>query len=288
MACNISNVHQYRIKVECCKEIDIMLPDEFPPFITGCTFMPDGQILLCDNRNKRLKVLHKVDNGLALGECLELQDEPWDIALIHSNCSDAVITIPKLKQIQVLQVEPRLQPGRVIEFDKFCWGVHVLGEELYVTSHYDPGNDEIRVLSMDGKLKKTTGMDQYGTILFRAPYYVTVSEATGKIFVSDNHTGIVTCLTSDGKYGYKYKDNDLKTPNGICVFDHETVLVCGQISRNAQLVSSDGTRIQTVLYSRNIARAPFSVAYMQSVNKLAIGCWDQRKLFVVTFKHSLK
>ena len=66
MAGNISNVRQYRIKVDCYKEIDIMLTDEFPPFITGCTFMPDGQILLCDNRNKRLKVLHKVDNGLAL------------------------------------------------------------------------------------------------------------------------------------------------------------------------------------------------------------------------------
>ena len=155
----------------------------------------------------------------------------------------------------------------MIEFDKFCWGVHVLGEELYVTFHDDPGNGEIRVFwGMDGKLKKTIGMDQYGTILFRAPYYVTFSEATGKIFVSDNHTGIVTCLISDGKYGYKYKDNDLKNPNGICVFDHETVLVCGQISRNAQLVSSDGTRTQTVLYSRNIC----NVAKFSDFNRIVV------------------
>ena len=80
--------------------------------------MSDGQILLCDNSNKIGKVLHTADKVLTLTESLELQDVPWDIELMTSNSSDAVITIPKLKLIRILEAEPSLKTGIVIQCDK--------------------------------------------------------------------------------------------------------------------------------------------------------------------------
>ena len=47
------------MKVKSTKEVNIKLPDDNEdPDITGCTFLSNGRILLCDNENK--KVIQKL------------------------------------------------------------------------------------------------------------------------------------------------------------------------------------------------------------------------------------
>ena len=264
------------MKVESSSQVNIKLPDdEYKPRITGCEVLPNGQIILCDYDNDNLKLLH---SSLTVKEVLDLQAKPWDVSVI--NDSSAIITLPRLKQLQYMQLEPSLKSGRVVQLDKWCWGIAVAGEYLYVTLHNSPGEGEVRILDMKGSLKRKIGVNPRGSFMFVNPCYLTQSAATGKIYVSDMVTATVTCLMSDGSTVYQYKDKDLELARGVCVDDEENIIVCGFGSNNVNIVTASGRNNGCLLTSEDGIRSPASVAYRHTNDTLIIGCFGQNNLFV--------
>ena len=114
------------MKVRSSNQVNIKLPDDkFNPGIFGCEVLPNGQIILCDFNNINLKLLQ---SSFTVKEVFGLQDEPWDVSVINN--SSAIITLPLLKQLQYMQLEPGLKSGRVIQLDEQCWDVAVAGEDI--------------------------------------------------------------------------------------------------------------------------------------------------------------
>ena len=69
--------------VKSTKEVDINVPnDDSSPFISGCTFLSNGRILLCDTNNKKVKL---VDSDMSVKKSLELSDEPFNVAAVGEN-----------------------------------------------------------------------------------------------------------------------------------------------------------------------------------------------------------
>ena len=296
-------------KVQSRSHVDVKADDdEMPQRITGCTVMTNGDVVLCDINNYKIKLLNS--SGVLTGN-MELSSYPWDASVLDkkdkycygvevgnmklsSGPCDAsvldptsvIVTLPYNKQLQVVQVYPQLKPGRVIQLDKWCWGVAVGKGELYVTccnnKTYTGEEGEIRVLGLDGKVKRRLGVNKDGSFMFTSPHYITVSSSGEKIFVSDYLTDTVTCMSVDGRVIYTYKDDSMRRPTGLLCDSEDNILVCGWSSDNVQVLTVDGKRHCTLLTEILVClyrlKWPRCIAYRDSDNTLLVGCYNSDHL----------
>ena len=264
------------MNVQSFGQVDIKLPGDIDtPYISGCEALLNGQIILCDCNNKNLKLLH---SSFTVKDVFDLPTEPWDVSVINNG--SAIITLPHSKEVQYMQLEPSLKSGRSIQLDKKCWGIAVAGEDIYVTLHNNPGDGEVRVLDLDGNLKRRIGLNPKESFIFKCPFYVTQRATTGTIYVSDAKAGKVACLMSDGSTVYQYQCKGLKWPCGVCVDDEDNIIVCGYESNNVRILTASDRKHGRLLTSKDGIKLPLSVAYRSTDDKLIIGCQNQNHLFV--------
>ena len=261
------------LKVKSHSETNVrMSTDQRIPNITGCVLMPDERTILCDWNNNTLKLL---DKSFKLQDSLDLPSGPWDISVV--NDTTVIITLARKKQLQYIEVIPRLKKGRVLELDKPCLGVQVVGSDIYVTCHsnlYGHMDGEVRILDNNGNLKKRLGVNQDKTFMFSLPYYLAVSVKSNKIYVTDAIRDTVTCLKSDGTVIFQYKDPELSTPRVLCVDDEDNVIVCGSDSHNIHVVTAAGKKSSVIIINKDGIKNPRCVAYRKTDHTLIVGCND--------------
>ena len=256
-------------QIQSRREVNVRLADDKnDPDITGCVVMPNGYIVVCDYNNDKMKLL---DNSLSLTDSLKLSSGPRDVSVIDDN--NAIVTLQVQKQLQYVQVFPQLKAGHVIQLASPCYGVEVSGQEIYVSYqyHYNYYNGaEVRVLDKQGNQKRRLGINEDWSRLFSTPFYITVSTAGDKVFVSDWENNTVTCMKVDGSIIYQYED--LVGPRGLYCDDGDNILVCGRDSNNIKVITADGKNYSTVLSSQDGLKSPLSTAYRKSDGTLVVGC----------------
>ena len=254
--------------------------DRHTPAITGCVYMPDGNIILCDWVNLNVKLL---DKSFTPQDSLRLQHYPWNISMI--NDTTIITTLPDQpgQKLQFVELTPSLTLGRALQLDKQCYGAWVHGRDIYVTCHRGGHGceGEMRILDENGKLRKRLGVNQDNTFMFARPYYITVSAKSKNIFVSDANQNTLTCLKTDGTIIFQYKDPELQGPMGVAVDEQDNVIVCGADSNNIHIVTNDGKKHSVFLTSKDGISNPHSVAYRQTDQTLIIGCYNSNNLHVV-------
>ena len=269
------------LAVDSSRKVKIQLSsDSYCPWISGCTFMPDGGVVLCDRSiNSNLILL---SDTFTVKERLHLDSSPWDVSPV--NGSSVMVTLPFKNQLQLIQVMPSLKIDRSINVDRMCWGVQVVDDLIYVTCHNNPGEGEVLVLDMNGTVTHRLGHPDKKSSMFSRPDYITVCPSTSKIFITDLDTDNVSCLMSDGTVVYQYKDEELRGLSGVCVDGGGNATVCGLYSNNVQVIRADGTKCCSLLTSQDGVSRPYSVAYRQSDNTLILGCYDSNDLLVYKMK----
>ena len=262
------------LAVDSSRKVDIQLSsDSCCPCITGCTFMSDGGVVLCDWENSNLILL---SDTFTVKERLHLDSPPWDVSPV--NGSSVMVTLPGKNQLQLIQVMPSLKIDRSINVDRMCWGVQVVDDLIYVTCHNNPGEGEVLVLDMNGTVTHRLGQPDKKPSMFTRPNHITVCPSTRKLFITDRDTATLSCLMSDGSVVYQYKDEELRGLAGVCVDGGGNAIVCGLYSDNVQVIRADGTKCCTLLTSQVDVSKPYSVAYRQSDNTLILGCWGRNIL----------
>ena len=249
------------------------------PWIYGCIFMPDDRVILCDWNNKNLKLL---DSLFTLQDILDLPYKPRDISVVDD--TTAIMTVPDMKQLQYVNVTDRLTLGTVIQLDMGCWGVHVVDSIIYVTCFDSPivGRDcEIRILDLNGNVRKRLNLSQDKKYIFTSPDYIKVSARTKRIYVSDYCLDTVTCMDQDGTVVYQYKDPELRGPLGLCVDDEDNVIVCDMFSGNIHVLTSAGERSSIIRTADEGIYLQQSVAYRRSDKTLIVGCHNNENLCVI-------
>ena len=269
------------LAVDSSREVNIEFSsDRRCPHITGCTFIHDGGVVLCDNNNSNLILL---SDKLSVNERRQLDSPPWDVSPVNSN--SVMVTIPGEKMLQLIQVMPSLKRGRSIMVGRKCWGVQVVEDLIYVTCHNDPGEGEVLVLDMNGTVTHRLGQPDKKPSMFSCPRYITVCPSSRRMFITDWSTDTVSCMMSNGTVVYQYKDEKLRGPAGVCVDGGGNVIVCGYYSDNVQVIRADGTKCCTLLTSQDGVSNPYSVAFRQSDNTIIIGCLnDSNNLLVYKMK----
>ena len=264
-------------KVQSSSQVNVKAGvDTETPWISGCTVMTNGDAVLCDCYHDKIKLLNSC--GVLTGN-VKLSSFPRDVSVLDP--TSVIVTLPVKKQLQVVQVYPQRKPGRVIQLDEMCWGVEVGKDEIYVTCCNNPGDDgvgEIRVLGLDGEVKRRLGVNQDGSFMFTSPFYITVNSSGEKIFVSDWGTDTITCMSVDDRVIYTYKDDSRRGPRGLLSDSEDNILVCGARSNNVQVLTADGKRLCHLLTASDGLKTPYSIAYRDSNNTLLVGCFDSDHL----------
>ena len=268
----VASSSNYTVKVE---------DDSDTPGIAGMEFLSNGQLVLCDYWNNRMKLL---SSDFRMLDSLELQSQPWDVSAV--NTTTVLITLPLSRQLQYIHVMSKFQPSSQIQLDKECWGIDVVGDEIFTSCHNNPGQGEIRVLNMEGTLKRRLGVSHGNSYMFRAPDYLTVNPDTGYIYVSDWDTDNVTCLSSAGDIVYRYGDQELNNPDGIYVDHFGTVIVCGRSSRNVHVITASGKKHRVLLTLSDGLWWPQSVAYREGNATFVIGSFASDNLLVFKLENN--
>ena len=141
------------LTVKSSSSVKINIPgDRGYSYITGCTCMPNGDVVLCDWSNHYIILL---SNTFTTKDILHLDHRPWDVSPVNSN--NVMVTLPDENQLQLIQVIPSLKIGRSINVDRSCRGVQVVEDLIYVTCYNDPGEGEVLVLDMNGTVTHRLG-----------------------------------------------------------------------------------------------------------------------------------
>ena len=267
-------------QIQSQKQINLKLPeDRSTPWISGSAVMPGGEIVLYDHGNSKLKLL---DTSDALKDSMTLKTSPWDISVVDAKT--VILTIPFAKQLQYIDVFPKMKPGRVLQLDKQCWGVHVTRYKIFTTCCNSLGEGEVRILDLNGNLQRQLGIRQDGSYIFDWPAYITVSPSDEKIIVSDRmiDQNTITCMTMDNHVIYQYTDTEMKDPTGLYCDDGNNVMVCDEGSSNVQVITADGKKHCELLSSRDGLKWPYSISYREKDNTLIVGCngFDHVLLFM--------
>ena len=113
--------------------------------ITGCCFMPGGELLVCDLVGVKL-----FDSSFNLKYVLPYLWGAFDVAALNS--TTAAVTVGK--EVQLIEVSPSsLQIGNSIKVGKSCSGIDIVAHQICVSCS-TPGkkNGEIRIMTLKGTL----------------------------------------------------------------------------------------------------------------------------------------
>lgn len=255
------------------KQVSTRLSDDNnKALISGAMFLSEGDLVVCDGGNKKIKVFSRIFD---MKSSLLLESKPWDLAELSRNL--LAVTLPDTKQLIYLEVHPILQKTKALKLDKMCWGIAVSENDLYVTHFNKQGEVGVIILDIDGHEKKS--INAHSDTFFVNPEYLAVSIG-GLIHVSDKDLNSVTIIDSEGSIIRHYKEPDLEKPGGIC-FDHSgNFIICGTSSNNLHIVSTDGRKLKIVRTQENL----LCVAYRKD-NMLVIGC-DNDELLVLKLEDS--
>ena len=260
-------------KIQSRKQVNVKLADDNEtPIISGSVVMPSGEIMFCDIFNYALKLLDSADT---LKDSLPFDTWPWDISIVDTET--AIVTLPAKKQLQYIDVFPRLVRGRVLQTNKPCYGIHVTGDKIFTTCHNRPGDGEVRILDLNGTLLQQLGINRDGSFMFKQPSYIIVNPAEKWIFVSDYDTDTITCMTMDNQTIYQYRDDEMKRPGGLYSDNGDNIIVCGEDSNNLQVITAAGEKHCNLV---SAIEQPLSISYRIRDNTIIVSCHESNHVLI--------
>ena len=253
--------------------------DKDVPLISGCTFLSSGEHLLCDHRNLNIKLFNR---SLTVSDSIQIVSRPWDIAVV--NDKTAIVTMPYVKQLQYVDLVPKLSLGSKLSTKWPCWGIVVVNKLIYVTCHGGPGSNpggDIRILDLRGNALKTIGRNRDGSRFLKRPYYIAANREGNKLYVTDYKKGEIICMSPTDNMIYKLKDADIISPEAVYVDSKDNLLVCSRDTDTVQVIASNGTKYKNLLTSYDGVQKPLGVAFRPADSTLIVSLSKQSEVLAV-------
>ncbi|XP_053385892.1 uncharacterized protein LOC123538583 isoform X2 [Mercenaria mercenaria] len=193
--------------------------------ILGCCYLPTGEILLADWRNRRLKKLNDFYETISV---CDLPNRHRDVCYCGNN--EAVVAMDDMN-LQFVDVRGSMSLSRAVKTDHCCRGLACFGNQLYVIDVAF-----VFLYSIDGIKQRVLYTHRSGNQEF---WHIAVSDDGSRIYITDYHTGLHT-IDSSGNHLYTFTDQELRGATGVCIDGEGHVLVSGALSENVLQISSDG------------------------------------------------
>ena len=249
------------------KETNIRVrSDKAAPWITGCCWLPDGDVIVCDyeSKNKTLKILDKDMNVKFTATCTS---DPYDVDFIDEN--SAIVTLPCTKEIQFIGIKPGFKFKEKKDLKLSCYGVCIHNKSIFVCVDAPPVKG-VKVMTLAGD--DVTFITHLGP---GGPRKLCLN-SDGKIYYTGGSRNdlFVNCVTKDGYGIFSVSSKALDYPAGIANDAEGNVLVCDKNKKCVQVISSSGVCGDVVLTEKDILYGPCAICINRSYDVLAVACWN--------------
>ncbi|KAH3896410.1 hypothetical protein DPMN_020587 [Dreissena polymorpha] len=246
--------------------------DSYECSIAGICVLTDGQVLVADLKNKRIKLLNQ---QYQVVNHWDVTAGPWDICLITS--SEVAVAVndhdSKIHEVQFITVnQGKLVSGRKFQLQHECTCITHHQGDLFVTS-----GQELYKYTLSGKLICSLYQDRSADWTV---YKCAVTPTGDRLYITSYypHNKLLT-LARDGTLLATYTDPALYGPNGLHVTPAGQVLVCGELSDTVLQVGWEGkSKLANLATWGDGVRYPRSVCYCSTTSSIIVGQWGDNIL----------
>ncbi|KAH3780746.1 hypothetical protein DPMN_158568 [Dreissena polymorpha] len=238
--------------------------DSYECSIEGICVLTDGQVLVRDSKNKRIKLLNQ---QYQVVNHWDVTAGPWDICLITS--SEVAVAVndhdSKIHEVQFITVnQGKLVSGRKFQLQHECTCITHHQGDLFVTS-----GKELYKYSLNGKQLCRLYQDRSADL----PVYKCAVSLTGdRLYITSYRQDKLLTLARDGTLLATYTDPALQWPYGLHVTPAGQVLVCGWRSHTVLQVDREGkSKLATLATEEDGVRWPQSVCYSSITSSIIVG-----------------
>ena len=248
-------------------EADVrVLSDDKVPYIYGCCWMPDGQVILCDFDNSNIKILDKDFKIKFTAPCASA---PFDVDCINE--TSAVVTLPSAKALQFISVKPGFKFQQKRDLNLNCKGACAHGKNIFVCiDESEPSKTGVKVLNLNGD--DVSFISHLGS---GDPRNLCVTTDGTKIYYTggSDKSFFIKCVTKDGYGIFSVSSSDLKSPRGIVHDERNNIMICDFRKKCVQIINAEGKCGKILLTEKDIMYAPISISLNKTYDKLIIGSY---------------
>ena len=196
--------------------------------ITGLDIIEDGNIVVVDRNNSKLKIFSQDGKFIC---SLLLPEKPTDVTVI--NKTEAAVGM-WFQQIGILDISDahKLSIKNIIKLDYNVWAITSYQNNLILTCGTEPRS--VKMLDLHGKAQWSTATSSDGTVLFDSPYFITTSSTDShKVIITDEDRLTITILDARSGNLEQVIDVESGEPRGVAADEHENIYLCyetGEIS----------------------------------------------------------
>lgn len=228
--------------------------------VTDCLILPDGRVLVADYYGKNQ--LFVFDNKGDQLNSIRLISPPFGLALVDPNRMHIAVSFGTKPYIEILNIDNSESHGQ-INVAKRCFGISYYNDNLHIVT--DAG---IKVVDVHGEIKNTIQIDVAGI------HHILVT--FNQIFLTNHDTSIIRCYNMTGEELWSFKDEIMKGPLGLSLYEDNCICVVGSGSYNAITISRGGGKIETLLTEYDGLCRPQCIRY-DNKHRLLIVCNSARK-----------
>ena len=251
--------------------------DDKVPLITGCCWIPGGYVILCDNNNRKLKVL---DQNLHIKLNALCTNSPFDIALKDE--STCIFTIPDAKSIQFVTVQPGLRFKHIKCLKLRCFGIEVHGKNIFVCiDDLQQSVKCVKILSLEGNCVSYITHQGAG-----APRYLCISADGMRIYYTGglDKDVFINCITTDGFGIFSVSSSDLKSPRSVVMDSDGNAIVADDKAKCLHTVSAEGVFGLSMLVENETELGPTSCCVNRTEDLILVAFWQTHSSKVILYK----
>ncbi|XP_050402041.1 tripartite motif-containing protein 59-like [Patella vulgata] len=242
--------------------------DKSNPCLRDIALLQSGIVVVTDSGNNCIKSFYNITGTKKDSSRISTGLPPHAVSVMNTE-NRVAVTVPKAKQIMVINVAPNLALEKHITTTKKYWGISGIGRGMFAVSTC-PGIEAgvIDIINLEGDLLQNI----HSTGLFPNPLYL-ASLSTGVIIVSDCTVQKVAGLRQNGDVLFgKDKRNDIFIrPMGVKCDSFDGILI---VDANQNVFAMNG---------RGIVKKKFSLhckdIKKEVIRSLAV---HKNKLYVVS------
>ncbi|KAL4235700.1 hypothetical protein ACF0H5_004093 [Mactra antiquata] len=263
---------------------DAKLKTETECALRGVTFMQDGNLVLADYKNNKLKLFDS--NYTFLAE-LELSSAPWDVCQATDRPDDVFVTVPYLKTIHRISVTKisnryKLVPVEAYRTQGFCWGITCFDGGIAISAKVSsnawpkPPEFQVHIHEFDGTFRRSILYDTEGKPFFEEPKYLNVTYDDLFLLVSDYKRNTVLCINNEDELIFAY--SGIQCPNGIAMDEGKNLHIASFFgAQRVHKVGANGKYKDGLQHDEDRPLFPHGICYRQ-----------RDKIIVMTTDHFLE
>ncbi|XP_052232355.1 uncharacterized protein LOC127845466 isoform X2 [Dreissena polymorpha] len=240
--------------------------------ISAICALRDGQVLIADRVNKRVKLLN--EQYQVVSHCGVIADI-WDMCPITpSEVAVAVDDLGNTHEVQLITViQSELVSGRKLQLQHRCRGIAHHQGDLFIAS-----GTALFKYTVNGQLVGTLYEDQSTDDTVDK---CAVSPTGDKLYITSWTQSKLLTLSRDGKILATLTDTALNHPRGVHVTPEGQVLVCGWFSNTVLQVDMEGKmKLATLATEWDEMVCPESVCYSSTTSSIIVGQWERNIIIV--------